>query len=70
MGHRQTNNSEGTPTGLTTRSSTNSVARMTGADSADTTDVWTTQTVNIGGSSSGWRTFVLRLRNKIKKVGT
>jgi len=70
MGHRSTDNSAGTPTGLTARSSTNSSARMLGADSTDTSDVWATQTVNIGGTSSGWRTFVLRLRNKIKKIGT
>jgi len=70
MGHRSTNNSAGTPTGLTARSSTNSSARMLGADSTNTSDVWSTTTVNIGGTSSGWRTFVLRLRNKIKKIGT
>jgi surface protein len=70
MGHRSTDNSAGTPTGLTARSSTNSSARMLGADSTNTSDVWATQTVNIGGTSSGWRTFVLRLRNKIKKIGT
>jgi surface protein len=70
MGHRSTDNSAGTPTGLTARSSTNSSARMLGADSTNTSDVWATQTVNIGGTSSGWRTFVLRLRNKIKKIGS
>jgi len=70
MGHRSTDNSAGTPTGLTARSSTNSDARMLGADSTDTSDVWAAQTVNIGGTSSGWRTFVLRLRNRIKKIGT
>jgi surface protein len=70
MGHHSTDNSAGTPTGLTARSSTNSSARMLGADSTNTSDVWATQTVNIGGTSSGWRTFVLRLRNKIKKIGT
>jgi hypothetical protein len=70
MGHRSTDNSDGLPTGLTARSSTNSGARMLGADSTDTTTDWATQTVNIGGTSSGWRTFVLRLRNKIKKIGT
>jgi surface protein len=70
MGHRSTNNSAGTPTGLTARSSTNSSARMLGADSTNTSDVWATRTVNIGGTSSGWRTFVLRLRNKIKKIGS
>jgi surface protein len=70
MGHSSTDNSAGTPTGLTARSSTNSGAMMLGADSTNTSDVWATQTVNIGGTSSGWRTFVLRLRNKIKKIGT
>jgi surface protein len=70
MGHRSTNNSAGTPTGLTARSSTNSGARMLGADSTNTTNNWATQTVNIGGSSNGWHTVVLRLRNKIKKIGT
>ena len=68
MGHRSTDNSAGTPTGLTARSSTNTSARMLGADSTDTTNGWAIQTVNIGGTSSGWRTFVLRLRNKIKKI--
>jgi len=70
MGHRSTDNSAGTPTGLTARSSTNSSARMLGADSTNTSDVWATQTVSIGGTLAGWRTFVLRLRNKIKKIGT
>jgi len=69
MGHRSTDNSAGTPTGLTARSSTNTSARMLGADSTDTSDVWAAQNVSIGGTSSGWRTFVLRLRNKIKKIG-
>jgi surface protein len=68
MGHRSTDNSAGTPTGLTARSSTNTSARMLGADSTDTTNGWAIRTVNIGGTSSGWRTFVLRLRNKIKKI--
>jgi len=68
MGHTSTDNSAGTPTGLTARSSTNTSARMLGADSTNTSDVWATQTVNIGGTASGWRTFVLRLRNKIKKI--
>jgi surface protein len=70
MGHRSTNNSAGTPTGLTARSSTNTSARMLGADSTAITTTWATTTASVGGSSSGWRTFVLRLRNKIKKVGT
>ena len=70
MAHRSTNNSAGTPTGLTARSSTNSGLRMLGADSTNTSDGWETQSVNIGGTSWRWRTFVLRLRNKIKKIGT
>jgi hypothetical protein len=70
MGHRATNNSAGIPTGLTARSSTNTSNRMLGADSNATTSGFSTQSINIGGSSAGWRTFVLRLRNKIKKIGT
>jgi surface protein len=66
MGHRSTDNSDGLPSGLTSRSSTNASARMLGADSTDITNTWATTTVNIGGTASGWRTFVLRLRNKIK----
>jgi surface protein len=70
MGHQATNNSAGTPAGLTARSSTNSGARMLGADSTNSTAGWSTTSVNIGGTSAEWRTFVLRLRNKIKKIGT
>lgn len=71
MGHRSNDNSDGLPSGLTSRSSTTlNSARMLGADSTAITNTWNTTTVNIGGTSSGWRTFVLRLRNKIKKIGT
>jgi surface protein len=70
MGHTATNNSAGTPAGLTARSSTNSGARMLGADSTNSTVGWSTTSVNIGGTSAEWRTFVFRLRNKIKKIGT
>jgi surface protein len=70
MGHNATNNSAGTPTGLTARSSTNSGARMLGADSNATTSGFTTQSINIGGTARVWGSVVLRLRNKIKKIGT
>jgi len=69
MGHRQTDNSDGLPTGLTSRSSTSSGARVLAADSADSTSGWSTETVDIGGTASGWRTFILRLRNKLKAIG-
>jgi hypothetical protein len=70
MGHRETDNSAGTPTGLTARSSTNTDARMLAADSTDSTLEWETTTVDIGGTASGWRTFILRLRNKLKAIGS
>jgi surface protein len=70
LGHRSTDNSAGTPTGLTARSSTNTDARMLGADSAGTTTNWQEESIDIGGTASGYRTFIFRLQNKIKKIGT
>lgn len=66
-GHRSTDVSLETPPGtLTLRNSTVDATDETAAfDSAAVSSSWTSTDVSVGGTSSGWRTFVLRLRNKI-----
>ena len=67
-GHRSTNTSlETPPSGLTLRNNTVDATDETAAfDSTALSGVWPSTNVSVGGTSSGWRTFVLRLRNKIK----
>lgn len=69
-GHRSTDTSLETPPGtLTLRNSTVDATDETAAfDSAGVSGSWTSTNVAVGGTSSGWRTFVLRLRNKIKRA--
>jgi surface protein len=67
-GHRSTDTSlETPPSGLTLRDNTLDATDETAAfDSTALSGGWPSTNVSIGGTSSGWRTFVLRLRNKIK----
>jgi surface protein len=67
-GHRSVNTSlETPPSGLTLRDNTVDATDETAAfDSTALSGVWPSTNVSVGGTSSGWRTFVLRLRNKIK----
>lgn len=67
-GHRSTNTSLQTPPGtLTLRDNTVDATNETAAfDSNGVSGGWSSTNVSVGGTSSGWRSFVLRLRNKIK----
>jgi surface protein len=67
FGHRETNVASAEPTGFSSRSTTTTnSARMTGADSNASTSGFSAETISAGGTSSGWRTYTYRLRNKLK----
>jgi surface protein len=67
-GHRSTDTSLETPPGtLTLRNNTVDATDETAAfDSNGVSSSWSSTSVFVGGTSSGWRSFVLRLRNKIQ----
>ena len=66
LGHRSTNQSSSVvPSGITERSNTNTTSRMFAGDSNGLTSGFAAQTISVGGTSSGWRTYTYRLRNKI-----
>jgi surface protein len=69
LGHQETDQSTSVvPSGITSRSNTNTDSRMFAGDTTALTTGFSAQTINVGGTSGGWRTFVLRLRNKIVPV--
>ena len=66
LGHRQTDQiTSVVPSGITSRSDTNVDSRMFAGDSNALTSGFDTQTIDVGGTSGGWRTITFRLRNKI-----
>jgi surface protein len=66
LGHQETNQATSVvPSGITSRSNTAVDSRMFAGDSNGLTSDFSAQTISVGGTSGGWRTFTFRLRNKI-----
>jgi surface protein len=69
LGHQSTDQSATVvPTGITSRSNTNTDSRMFAGDSNAITTGFAAQTLEVGGTSGGWRTYTFRLRNKLRPV--
>ncbi len=69
LGHQSTDQSATVvPTGITSRTNTNTDSRMFAGDSNAITTGFAAQTLAVGGTSGGWRTFTFRLRNKLRPV--
>ena len=69
LGHQSTDQSATVvPTGITSRTNTNTDSRMFAGDSNGITTGFAAQTLGVGGTSGGWRTYTFRLRNKLRRV--
>ena len=69
LGHQSTDQSATVvPTGITSRTNTNTDSRMFAGDSNAITTGFAAQTLAVGGTSGGWRTYTFRLRNKLRPV--
>ena len=69
LGHQSTDQSATVvPAGITSRTNTNTDSRMFAGDSNAITTGFAAQTLAVGGTSGGWRTYTFRLRNKLRPV--
>ncbi len=69
-GHRSTNTSlETPPTGMSLVSTAADATDEAAAHSAPAATSWSTQSVSVGGTSSGWRSLVFELKAAVASTG-